>query len=684
MRRLIEHVVALSGDALATLTIQDVALCQIWIANGGPRHEHVEGCEVVPDRVRQWLACADAAQRLSQGRRSQTLLRDLIDQVEDDHVDTMARDELDLLEAVYALSHACENPDAFQRVRRLIAPRRARIAARRRTLPDVAGLPSLSKRLLVVRAEDISAAPAREVKVLAGVELPGRGPVLVHAGHVRVLGDVPESTTLVVEDADCVVDGFVLGRVAASGNCEVLENISGVVISRNGDIRARNLVEGAFAVAKRGWVHCQRIHGARIVFAGTELRVREAVARSRLMAPSICIGGAVVSGEIQASQQIHANRFGMDDGPLDIMLRAGLSCKDYGENPGRAMRADVSRALHHRARLNCIQERLTLAIRDAEGAAETGLMYLLASHDAGRVAEAVVSARRRLDVLARILLGLRTLYAQAEAASESAEGEDASAGAHDGGDAIDQIEAEINSLLQDMPGDVTLRSPYAELKDSRKRVKLGGRNRMLLRSSIEEITQKLERWRRESDELSAAILRGQQKLASRIRIQEVIGADTAHHSKVLALQRLLARAKSENRGVPLRDRSESAFMSLMTRTIEKRLTEAKRLNKEVETHRDEFNIARQKVLNEYQMQLPEESGAEHRITVEGVFDAGIRIFADPRYVADFGNELPEEATLTVGASHGQPARYVCVGGHVCEEKIAEHSESSEPATVAIA
>lgn len=647
-------------------------MCQVWLSNGGANQEPLEGIERLPARLERWLSQSDHVKPSSEGRRSQTLLRELIDRLEADEVDKMSRDELDLLEAVHGFAHAAQNPATFERVRRAIAPRRARIAARRATSPTVVGTPTLSARFLVVRAQDILAAQAREVRVIAGVELPSRGPVMVHSGHVRVLGDVPASTTLVVEEGACVVDGFVIGRIAVSGNCEVLENISGVVISRNGDVRVRNIVDGAFVVAKRGWIHCRRAAGAKLVFAGNTIRVTEKASRSRFLAPVIKAIECIEAGEIHSSQRIESAAFrSMPEATLDIVFRRSLSCKDYGENPGKQMTVDVTRALRSRAELQCVRQQLQLMLKEAEDCAETALTYILTGDAAGQLAGEVLAAQRRLDVLNRVLLGLRALYAEAEAKMDASSEEVEETAAEP--DFFDRLDGEMKQIISEQPSDAKLVESYEEVAQSRKRLQSVRGNRKLMSSALADIGEKLQHWRQEFIALEETVRLGRENIRKSVEAKELF-EEARGRSRVLTLQRLLKRANEPGTNDRLRKRMETPFVTLMTRTIEKRLSQVKKYKEDADRVQSEFDKARDAVWKQYQMRIEAGDSAGHRITVEGCFENKAKFYTDPAYLTMPSEEVPRGGVRMVTSSGGQPTRYVCTGNMIAEEPIGQPVE----------
>jgi hypothetical protein len=667
MRRLLEHVISLSEESISQLSIQDAALCHAYRVNGGEDLESIAGIERLDGQIRRWLASAHPVNIGSEGRRTQTLVRELVDRVQSDSIDQMSRDELDLLETVYAFAQSVQHPEPFERLRRLIAPRRARIAARRASLPPVPGLPTLAKRFLIVRPEDILRAQQREVQVLAGVQLPSRGPVMVHSGHVRVLGDVPEGTTLVVEQAACVVDGCVLGRVAASGACEIQENVSGVVISRNGDVRARHLVENAFVVAKRGRVQCRKAHGARMVFAGDVLHVAEVAARSHLIAPTVLVDDGVQSGRVDASLRVVAGRLGGGEGALDMHLRRGLSCLDYGEKAAGTMTADISRALRARGALQCVRSQMSLALRSAEQAAETCLMFLLVADGAARAVEDICVAQRRLEILNRIVLGLRALYAEAEAQEHEgngavAEGQNPSV--------ADRIEAELSAMIHDSPGNDPVREMYKDLTTVSGMLAQRRLKRIVLKTTLEEIVTKLDRSRSEAERLRETIRRGQEQLAHSGRVREILGGEPVAKSRVLTFQKVMERARAEHRESALRVRSESPFIVTMSRTIDKRIAEARKFKCETDALRRRFEEAQRVVWNLYQMRIDEDDGLDRAISVEGAFTGVVRMYFDPRILAaDASDASPESAFIPSPSSSGR-VRYICAGGRIREAALA--------------
>lgn len=103
MLKLVEHFLALELDKVNTMALQDIALCKVWFdATNGNSAEPI-GAEGIPDRVHQWMQTANPDSLNTEGRRHQTLLRELIDQLQEARISSLRNDEVALLLAVSEL-----------------------------------------------------------------------------------------------------------------------------------------------------------------------------------------------------------------------------------------------------------------------------------------------------------------------------------------------------------------------------------------------------------------------------------------------------------------------------------------------------------------------------------------------------------------------------------------------------
>lgn len=670
MIRLIQFILMLSDEELQSLGIQDAALCDLWLSDGRHNTEKLADVEKLPGTIEKWIETADTKLLQTEGRRHQTLLRELLDIVHEGKTDTLGRDELSLLLRVYNLACRAKNGNAFERVRKGLERHIDDVKRRHESLPRESGLPNLSRRFRVVNTDDILKARSQEVRMVAGVELPSRGPVLTQRGHLRVLGDVPESATLVVEDGDCVVDGFVMGRVAVSGGCEVLENVCGVVIARNGDIRARNIVDGAYVVSKRGWVHCRRAQQAKLIFGGECINIRDATLEGRLFSKRIRVENEVEGGEIHVGTEITADRFVQSvNRPLSIVFRKRLSCKDYGEEPGRQMSSDVSRVLRLRSKLNFTNQQMVFALSEAEQFAANAISYLLVGEDIRVLVDKVATAQARLNVVNRILLSLSALYSDAECSLEASQDEHVekrdSRGGSDTDRLLDELDGEIDRLQEGAAADDSVREEREGIANVRKNLLASGSSPLALSNTVVEIGQKLARWRKEAAELEETIIQNEAKTRAALQAKNLLIEDSKKKSKLAALKEIIAKIQSGPDDAAAVRRISDPFTSLMLRSVHSRIEFSKKFRTEIDELRAQFHDAKAEIWEAYQMDIEEEDESQIKMRAVGKFVPGVRLLADPIFL---DSETPPRpgASFTTGSSNDETVVFVCHSGIIAE------------------
>ena len=199
---------------MAGLLLQDAALCRAW------RHSHhrepslEEVCGKIEARLGYWLDHMRAPDLETEGRRHQWLLREVLGKLQQDRHHDLLPDEAAFLWSVQELLGANDSLPGHERLVRLLTPHLDVLRDICGTTPPSPGLKGLTKQIYYACEEDVRQAPQRETRLLAGIELPCRGPVLTTPCHLRLIGDVPDSCTVVVEgNGVCAVDGYVMGRV---------------------------------------------------------------------------------------------------------------------------------------------------------------------------------------------------------------------------------------------------------------------------------------------------------------------------------------------------------------------------------------------------------------------------------------------------------------------------------------
>jgi len=679
MIRLLEHVLKMPVEKLAELGIQDAALCDLWYSTRSRDASKIKDQERFPDVIEEWRQNANNKELQTEGRRHQTLLRELLDVVHEGKTDSLARDELSLLLRVHKLACDARHSDAFERVRVGIERHIDKLRQRHESLPRERGLPRITQRFRVVNTEDIQRARAQEVRMVAGVELPSRGPVLTQRGHLRVLGDVPERATLVVEDGSCVVDGFVMGRVAVSGACEVFENLCGVVIARNGDIRARNIVDGAFVVAKRGWVHCRRAQNAELIFGGECVKIREASVEGRILSKKILIEGEAEGGEMHVGLEIKAERYMQSvNRPMNIVFRKRLSCKDYGEEPGLQMSADVSHALHLRGKLHFTNQQMVFALSEAEQFAGNAISYLLVGEEVKVHVDRMTAAQGRLNVVNRIILTLATLYSECSSKLEAATEEEKpqSEGDGDANQLLDDLDTDIERLEGNADEKETLAPEKQEIAHLRKNLLSCGSTPEGLANRLAELGQKLNRWRREAETLESAIQEHEERTRTALRAKNLLIDESKKKTKLLALKEIIAKVKAGPSDSPMAFRVADSYTAILLRSIQSRVELSKKFHAELETVRAQFQEARDGIWESYQMDIDEVDDSQMEMRASGVFDSGVNLHADLLFLNGDAPPGPD-ASITTGANGNAPSLYLCRAGTI--SKIPIEEDATPPA-----
>ena len=289
---LVQYALAASPEQLLALPLEDMALCQAWY-NAQPAETRADpDYRELPGRIAQWTADKVHVPRATDGARQQPMLRHCMDALERRGVDALHRDELDFLFFLHALIKRAKVRSQFQRPLDRITPHIDAIGRRRETLPVEPGLKNLQQHVLVVTESTLQAARSREIRMFGGLREAFRGPVLSHTGTLKIVGDIPDGTAVVVEGGTCYVGGYVLGRLLVSEHAEVQENIAGLLISQRGNIRARGIVNRASVIAKRGRIACGAVQTPHLVYAGTQIRIRESATQGTFFAPRIRVATA--------------------------------------------------------------------------------------------------------------------------------------------------------------------------------------------------------------------------------------------------------------------------------------------------------------------------------------------------------------------------------------------------------
>jgi hypothetical protein len=625
--RLIEYLDGLSHEELAQVSLQELALCSAWYQSRahekGARQEYAH----VVAAVERWLTLDQDRPVASEGRRQQWLLRETMEALLTNGPNALTRDELDFLRAAYWLAKKVEPAALYSRLCATLEPHMEAIDARRRSLPVAEGLPALSGRFHVVTEGDLKRAAFREEPSFAGLELSVEGPWFECTGHLNVLGSVPDGCVVSVEGGSCYVQGFVLGHVAATRDCEILENIGGVVVSRRGDIRARNIVANARVVAKKGSVHCLAAQMPALVFAGGRIAIAEDAVMGRLIAPRIRVAGQVRGGILQVSECVEAGRFrNADTRKLALVLRRELTPRDYGEKASKKTSRLISQAKRLRRRIAEMDALAEAADREAQISGRSAFIYLCAGGQGQEALEQISVADGRVNVLSRLISVMRTFSTNVEdhalAIAGGAADEETSPRSLPGGDTdLDAFDSE------QMDNDLAER--LTDLLSMRERLRRRPRDAGVLARVVLELREHLKVCGEERQTLVDSIARKQRKLRHGVQGAAValLSGVGPEDDPLNVLRRAINLARARSPQDILGKRLRDSFFRSLVRTTKSGVDRAGQCRYTGDTLLVEFLSVSKELREEHEIDIPQ-ALPTGRAEAVGRFDDGVRLCTD--------------------------------------------------------
>lgn len=633
---LVKFVLGLSEERLAAISLEDMTLCALWCDSYRENSERRPEYDALRAILDTWTECAAPPAEPSEGYRQQPLLRELIELVAQGGIPHMTRDETDFLVFAWGLAQRAKNPDLRERPMARLVPVIHLLEERREKLDPAPGLPSLSKRIAVVSAEVLKQAEAHDQRTFAGLDVPVRGPMFTHRGNLKIVESIPDDCTVLVEDGHCTVSGDVHGRLCATHSCEVLANISGMVVSLRGDVRLRNAVGQCTVVAKEGSVRCVGAQEPRLVFASRHLFIRENATLGTYIATNITIKEDAIGAELHVSGTLEARCCRNTPGRSTyVVLRTSLSCNDYGE----VLSADSTRLLTASMKLR--QRMLMLGAfqgmneREADDYAGNVLLFLLGEDKTTDQVEKVQRLRAKNAYLERMETTLRSLIMAIEDRL-SLGGED-----HDPDSPfspfgpeeramVDEMQQDLMALAAESPIERTMFEQREEILSliwqmfrkllTRKKI-LDTLQKMLARASdIAETRQKVL----ELIQLREAML---EKTMTRLAILQRAKEECA---RVEVLQQLIAASRGRDDMANFRDRCSNRYVKLMQRNVETRRTRVTDYRTAIVGLQEKLRKNRGKLWSEYQISLPEhflEGDTGACATVVSAFESGVQLLA---------------------------------------------------------
>lgn len=674
---LIEYVLKAGPEELENLAIQDAALCLAWRRSWENNADRSAQCEALPSILEKWAKNPHTTNIQTEGRRHQWTLRELIDDLQAGRVRSLAWDQVAFALAVLELIEATGNGSTYERLRSLLMPHARQLAVQNKALPVAPGLPTIAARLHVVTSKQIAAARPRDVKVFAGIPVNVRGPVLIHnKGHLKILDQVPENCTVVVEDGSVSVEGFVLGRVAASQHCEVRENISGMVVVRQGNVRARAITVKSKVISKWGSVWGKTAESPELVFAGTEIRIESSTNMGEFKAPSITVLGDVHGGVFHVTRSLAADHYrSSENRGLSVVLRQDLTCQDYGENPGPDGLRLLMKANRMKRDLAAMRERIVLTYSEAEHAARCALTFLLGEDSADPVAEKLQHAQHRLALINRVTSIFQTLIVIAEDRVERLARYEGKIWEEDD-DSNKESARDLNEVEQDFAQLSTEGGPETDLDDEMQDI-AGLRERLLAPSAdlakvaqtLEHMRERMRVWKREREQLHDLIAKRENEVKILQSAQARARDLTTAMPMVQFLKQLMThlRDRGDAPNSPQMLKLQSGFMRVALRTINSRVKRADRDKQAIEKTREALQDVAGRLRKEFQIPFEDDEGNRDELPkVTGAFDAGVRILAD-MYLLNESTNAKSGSVLLTPLSHATKT-YARDNGRIVEVK----------------
>ena len=653
LTRLLEYLDKTPLDAVAGLKIEDVAVAAAWLASYAPAPAPTDRFLNLQVIVSRWLESAETQEHTTEGKRQQLLLRRVLNRVRLDGIKRLNRSELDLLVAVHELLKRVHDSSLFERLHRSLGGEIGYVLEQHRGLRPEPGLPGIEDTVRYVTAEDLEAAKPKRVRYVSGVELPALGPVYTHTGDVRVLDYVPDNCTLVVDQGVCAVSGYVLGRVASTGDCEVQENIAGVVIVSQGHVRARNIIDNAFVVSKWGEVAAKNIENPRLIYGGEHIAVHGKVRLGKCISPQIAVTGAVEGGEHTVSRKFTADKFVVPhSGGFTIFLPMTISSQDYGEAISDAAGRLQARAAACRARMAHLRALCQLTHSESEQFATSGIVFLFGGDSIRRHLDEINGLRRRLAFLDRVIGGIDALTDSVHARM-AGRGEGDADTTDDGARIYQSYEEAMEAL--DTEGDseadvIAQRTELSRLDLALTKHPLGN----VLQQQLTYLREKHVYWSAERDRLAAVLVESQRALNRSLKSTEFARIQTEGQDKVQVLTRVLASVRQKPETSPIAQRSRGNFIRLIARAIQNRHKRQEHYKKLLNELQKEFDACSKQLEEEHHIRLPD-FDAQRLAEVIGRFEAGVRLVMD-KYVLEMA-DVPANAILMTNDSRGSFATY---------------------------
>jgi hypothetical protein len=652
-------------------SLESIALCQMALDEHTQKKKGKDNFKNVPSVINSWLK--EAVTRSQQGvnRRTQPLIRSLLAELQTKGMRHLQGDEIRLLLAACDLAERSAAPAKFRRMTGILSGYYKDLVKQSAEAGTTGLMEGIERRVHLVTTRDLIHAPPKEVKKFAGLNIEGRGPVYRATHGTKVIGSVPENCTLVVEKGSCTVEGFVLGKVAAVDNCDVQENIAGVVVVRKGHISARNVIDHAQVISKTGSVYVRKIMNAELVFAGQAIEIKEDSIMGSLTSRRISVKGELYGGLCHVVETARASCFrNSENRPLTIALARTLSCEDYGEELGPKSKRHIAKATRLKRLIQEYEEAHNNLEREAQEAAETALYFVTGQKEYDAKIESLEKAQRRLTSLNRTVLGIHLLSQRAEENLYRVPGKDAGEK-----QSLDHISTLISKKDDDesaTPGSsermaATLGKALQDLAGPESASAQSRPEKLRAKQVLEETRHSLRTWIKERQKLAQAIAVLRKDLAAKTHDREIALDIDSDLTSMEKLEMLLTRAEAKDVDENLATRLRAPLATVMFRSVRARLSRASLYEEKAEKLKKELETLADRLRTEFQIDVQGGSGKnDHDTRITGRFENGVRLVVGT-YLVD-ADDPPEGSRIYTDDSEGQIQTYVRREEGIVEEK----------------
>lgn len=635
LKRLIDFVASPPPGHAVKLTLQDMALCQQWLESHSRRGLQDSIGTAVANALQRWKAHPDSPDLNTAGRRHQLLLRDLLDLLRNHRAELLSTDEANFLDTVLKVAREIGSHAITRRVAELLEPHVDTLKIRRATRESTPGLAPLERRIQYAAERDLQAAEITHIRLLAGIELPCRGPVFKSSGHLRVLGDIPDGCTVVVEnDGCCSVDGYLMGRLLSKKHCEIRHNISGVAIVLTGQIRARGIINNGVAISKMGSVYCVNAQGPRLVFGGQSIDVAENTLMGRFVTRHMRVGGEVRGSRLEISGEATAEYFrhlGMSN--VAVVLRRELSCADFGEVTGADLNQLLSRAYALRRHARNFSHLALAARREADHSAQSILMFIFGGGEVQKRLESLLRAQRRHAFVTNVVENLCNMLMDAEEGPYRPSETEAP-------DPAESLDTEYGDEYEEL---LAVQAETSVLRNSLCSAELDRREATLL---IRKVREKLAAMRMLQAQMADQVLQEERAVQNIEKYEQILAGGGKGATKLEVLQRILPALNQQSAESAIGKRIRSGFTVRALRTVERAVRHASAFEQKALEHLTNFRAVSERLGKDYQIRIlenPEDEGSVARVT--GRFECGSRIYMN-EYVENLADIPPDAITLT--------------------------------------